>query len=304
MKLFTIILNYNHLKDLKETIDSFKLQDYANNQLVVSDNNSSDKSVDWLRKEHPEIVVLDNKENLGWSGGNNVGIDYALAHKADIILLANNDLFFNDRNLISNLIKEFNNKAGLGIIGPQENEYYDKNKIANQGWILYSKSKFTFNKIRKKYSDENFKNFKYVDNVSGSFMLIRADVFKKIGLIDDTFFLYGEDADFSLRSWKAGYASAIFPNNIVYHKGSATAGKNSPLKIYYKTRNLIYIIRKHKDIQENYYYFLWKYYYTNFKLFWKIILKKEYAGNRLEKIQALILGLYHGVFKKQYKKYL
>jgi len=148
--VFVVILNYNHIEDLKETIYSFLKQDYAKLHIVVSDNGSTDESISWLKKEHTDIVVLENSENLGWAEGNNVGIRYALKQNADYVLLANNDLSFDKSDIVTSLINAFSNIPSLGIFGPSENSCYKKSKLVNQGWIMFPKAKHCFNVNRNK----------------------------------------------------------------------------------------------------------------------------------------------------------
>jgi GT2 family glycosyltransferase len=298
--VYIVILNYNHLDDLKETIHSFLEQDYPNMHIIVSDNGSTDNSLKWLHKEHPEITVIENKKNFGWAEGNNVGIRYALKHKADYILLANNDLSFQGPSIITSLIKAYDLIPKLGIIGPSENSYFEKDKIVNQGWIMYPKVKHTFNKNRSEYTRSDLpSNYKVIDNVSGSFMIIKRRVFEDIGEIDGDLFLYAEDADFSLRAWKKGWVSLVDADIMIYHKISATSGINSPLKIYYMTRNLIYLIRKHRDIQSSQRFFTKKYYFDIVKQFIKMSIKSEYRKDRLKRLKALFLGFYHGAIIKK-----
>lgn len=302
--VYVVILNFNHIDDLRETIASFITQDYSNLKIIVSDNGSQDESVNWLKKNHSEIIVIENKANLGWAEGNNVGIRYALKEKADYILLANNDLSFDNSTIISSLMLAYNRIPNLGIIGPSENSYYDKDKVVNQGWIMFPKVKHVFNKYRAEYNSSNIHtNYKVVDNVSGSFMIIKRDVFEDIGEIDSKLFLYAEDADFSIRAWSKGWVSLVDKEIMIYHKISATSGNNSPLKIYYKTRNLIYLIRKHKDRQSSHTFFLRKYYYDLLKQFIKMSIQKEYGKNRLKRIKALLTGFYHGALIKRMGRY-
>jgi len=135
-------------------------------------------------------------------------------------------------------------------------------------------------------------------------MIIKRQVFEDVGEMDSKLFLYAEDADFSLRAWSKGWISAVNKEITIYHKISATSGNNSPLKIYYKTRNLIYIIRKHKEIQDSYFFFIYKYYFDAIKVFLKIVFKKEYSGGRLYKLKAHIQGFLHGaIFKRMGKFY-
>ena len=302
--VYVIILNYNHLEDLKETIDSFLIQDYPAMQLIVSDNGSSDDSIKWLKQNHPEIVCIENGANLGWAEGNNVGIRYALQQKADYILLSNNDLSFDEPTVISSLLKAYDEIPNLGMIGPSENSFFERTTIVNQGWIMYPKVKQVFNKYRLLNNPIGIADkYKIIDNVSGSFMIIKREVFDAIGLIDSKLFLYAEDADFSIRAWLKGWVSAINTEITIYHKISATSGINSPLKIYYMTRNLIYIIKKNKEAQTSHIYFIIKYYLDLLKKSVKILIMPEFTGGRWNKLKALIIGFFHGAITRRMNQY-
>jgi GT2 family glycosyltransferase len=302
--VFVIILNWNHLDDLKETIASFVHQDYSNLHIVVSDNGSTDGSVEWLKKSQSDIIILENKANLGWAEGNNVGIKYALDKNADYILLANNDISFDDSSIISNLIDSYSNISNLGIIGPKQNSFYSPDKTVNEGWILFPNSKYIFNKYRLKNSIKPIEsNFKIVDNVSGSFMIIKREVFEDVGEIDSALFLYAEDADFCIRAWKKKWISVVDKEVTILHKISATSVAYSPLKIYYKTRNLIYFIKKHSDVQSSHGFFIRKYYLDFVIKSTKILCSSDYSNNRIAKLRANILGLYHGAIIKRMNKY-
>lgn len=180
--VFIIILNFNHLEDLKETIFSFKKQDYSNFKLIVSDNASNDKSIEWLKGTYPDIIVLENKKNLGWGGGNNVGINYALHNQAEYVLLANNDLSIDDTTTVSRMVLDMERlkENNISIIGTCVNYFYEKRKIHNMGWILYPKGEkrgHFFNEFRKKCSIRLEANYKLVDAADGCFFMIDSDVF-------------------------------------------------------------------------------------------------------------------------------
>lgn len=302
--IYVIILNYNHLEDLKETIASFLIQDYPAMQLIVSDNGSSDDTLKWVKKNHPEIVCIENGANLGWAEGNNVGIRYALQQKADYILLANNDLSFDEPTVITSLLGAYDEIPNLGMIGPSENSFFDRTTIVNQGWIMYPKVKPVFNKYRLLNKPiELADKYKIIDNVSGSFMIVKREVFEEIGLIDSKLFLYAEDADFSIRAWIKGWVSAVNKEVTIYHKISSTSGINSPLKIYYKTRNLIYLTRKNRETQSSHIYFIVKYYFDILKMSVKILVLQEYSRDRWKKLKALIIGFFHGAITRRMNQY-
>ena len=117
--VYVVILNYNHQADLQETIESFENQNYPNLEIVVSDNGSTDYSIEWLRANKPNVHLIENGENLGWAQGNNVGIDYALKQDAYYILLANNDLWFDSPSVISQLVQSCRLEC-IDIVGPKQ----------------------------------------------------------------------------------------------------------------------------------------------------------------------------------------
>ncbi len=104
--VYVIIVNFNHLDDLKETIVSILNQDYPNIKLIISDNASVDNSVSWVSNNFPEIVVIENKVNLGWDAGNNIGIIQALKENADYVLLSNNDIYLDNPGILSQMVSD------------------------------------------------------------------------------------------------------------------------------------------------------------------------------------------------------
>lgn len=291
--VFVIILNYNLLDDLKDTVKSFLNQECSNLNIVVSDNGSSDNSVEWLEKYHPNIVVLKNEDNLGWAEGNNVGIRYALQQNADYILLANNDLFFENVNLVSSLVKTLK-QYPRAIIGPKQ-YYYDQPKTTfTEGRILLENKIQSFNRFREieKFGELPVGNFNVVDYVPGSFMLIPSEIFQKIGLIDADYYLYGEDTDFSLRAWKEGYVSIVDKDLEIYHKVSATTSNGlSKIKVYYQARNVWLLLKKNRWATNNSVYFR----YWVFKKMLKKAIKYCWSSS-FQHTYFYILGSIHGMF--------
>jgi len=297
--VFIIILNYNHLDDLKETVTSFIMQNYKDIRIIVSDNGSDDNSVAWLKEAHQEIKVIENGTNLGWAEGNNVGISYALEQNADFILLANNDLSFTNPYIIHCLIQQMRLHENW-IMGPVQYYYSKPEQIYNQGNYFMNISKPVFNKIRNSLSDkiEIPLNLKVVDYVAGSFVLFPSRLINDIGFIDPHFYLYGEDADFFLRSWKKGYISLVDTNLNILHKVSATSGMKSNLKKYYQSRNIWRNLQKHRDISRNLAYFRTK---ALIGIFKNILI--DFSHMRFSHIKAITLGMWHGLVLRKYGQY-
>jgi GT2 family glycosyltransferase len=255
--LHVIILNWNHLEDLKLTIDSFLNQDYVNLKIIVSDNGSSDGSIDYIKKLGKGIELIENNENLGYAAGNNVAIKWSLKQNPDLILFANNDIYIDDNQLLSKVIKGSIScsTASSGIYGIQERNYFLQSKIENEGYILFddlADSQKQFNTIRAKTEEKICFPCKFVDFVSGSFILIKREVFERCGLLDEAFFMYHEEAEFCFRAWNNGFTVVSNPSLHYFHKVAVSAGTDSPFSLYYRVRNNFYFLYKHKKNIEFY----------------------------------------------------
>lgn len=303
--VYIVVLNWNHLQDLILTLDSLYKQDYPNLKIIVSDNGSSDGSQTYIKNKYKKVILIENYSNLGWAAGNNVGITYALSNRADYVLLANNDIFLESRSIISTLVNDLINlkEAQINIIGTKVHYYDYKEKLHNEGWIMYPssiKKGCVFNRYRENYNHKLPDNIKLVDFVSGCFILINSVVFNEIGLIDEAFYLYAEETEFSLRAWQRGFGSAINSELIIYHKIASTSKVGSPFSMYYRTRNLYYLLNKHKSNIPNIIYFKFKYYKDFIKTIVKIIVyPSNYHGARLKVLAATFNGFLDGVIFKR-----
>lgn len=242
-KVVIIILNWNGYDDTVECINSIKSISYDNYRIVLVDNGSESDEIEKLLDYSSEIQLIKSKINLGFSGGNNLGINYSLELGADFTLLLNNDTIV-EPDFLEPLIQVFQNNNQVGIAAPQINYYSQKNKIWTSGGKI--------SKLRGSgfaYSDEIDngirKGNKVVSFVSGCCMLISNEIFKKVGLFDEIFFLYVEDADFCVKTIKAGYKIFVSNDSKIYHKIGSSAGKDTaPLPLYYVTRNRLYFTKK------------------------------------------------------------
>jgi GT2 family glycosyltransferase len=250
--VFLIILNYNHREELNVTLSSFNKQDYLNLKLIISDNASTDNSLKWVKENFPEVIILENEKNLGWSGGNNVGINYALNENADYIVLSNNDIFIEDTSLISKMVEDLEKlkEQKVYILGTKVNYFPDKDKTHNTGWKMYPKHEkkgFFFNKYRAQSHDKLDKQYEYVDSADGCFLMADAQVFKNTGLLNEGFFMYADEIEFSMRAWSKGYKSAVDKNLTIYHKVGTSSIPRSPFSIYYRYRNLYFLIKHNPE---------------------------------------------------------
>lgn len=229
--VYVVVLNYNGQKHLDYCIPSLLKTEYYNFKLLVVDNASTDNSVAWLKDNHPFVEVIISNENRGWSGGNNLGINYCIDQQADFILLANNDIRVDPR-WVSEGVKVAENNPLIGIVGF---DIYDR-KVHN------SKESFDLaiqSKTKLKVSE--------TDNVRGVAMLVKRSVFENIGMIDEKYFAYGEENDFEARAQRAGY-QMVNISVPIWHFSEGSWSKRPLLKSYLVIRNTIRFTIKNRSL--------------------------------------------------------
>lgn len=232
-KVAVIILNYKVKDDTLKCISSVVKSTYQTKEIIVVDNNSQDQLGKAL-KEFINIEFIQNNKNLGYSGGNNVGIKKALSDGADYIFVLNPDTKV-EENTISSLVETLENeKADI-----ESSKIY----FQNSNIIWYAGGKMDLKNVLGSHRgvDEKdkgqYNEVAETDFATGAAIFIKRRVFEKIGLFDERYFLYYEDADFCMRAKKAGFKIIYAPGAIVYHKNATSTGLGSPLQDYYITRN-------------------------------------------------------------------
>ncbi len=303
--VFAIILNHNHLNDLIETLNSFDQQSYPNLTLVVSDNNSTDGSKEYLKSKRPDIHLIENEENLLWTGGNNIAVQYAIQKKADFVVLANNDIAIDNPKLIETLVTNFKQHRihKVYILGVKIFDYFNKKQLELSGINMFAddneRKRRQFNPQKRKDFDF-FSELEVADAVSGCFIAIDVDVFEKIGYFDDNFGIYFDEVDFCLRAWQKGYKVCINPTMKIFHKGARTAVRDSAFFLYYYYRNYFYLIKKHTFQKRDFRYYRRKYLWLILKVFMRIIIfPKKYPDKSFRSIRALYSALVDVGFKKK-----
>jgi GT2 family glycosyltransferase len=239
-----IILNWNGYSDTSELLDSLKLINTPEIKIIVVDNHSFGNDVGLLENNYKGYIqILKNDLNLGFAGGNNIGIKKALESNSNFILLINNDTIV-ESNFLSVLLDSFKLNEKLGIIAPQINYYNEPKKVWSAGGKI-SKIRGSGFAITNKLENELAQTDRYVEFVSGCCMLIKKEVFQTVGLFDENYFLYLEDTDLCHRVNKAGYKIVVTPKSKIFHKvNKSTQNNYSTLPLYYTTRNRLYFAKK------------------------------------------------------------
>ena len=254
MQLSIVIVNYNVKYFLEQCLYSVRrASEGLDVEVIVVDNNSVDGSGRMVSEKFPEVIPIQNKENLGFSKANNQGIKIA---KGDYILLLNPDTVVEDDTLrkIVSYMDEHPNAGGLGVkmidgkgnFLPESKRGLPKPDVAFYKVFglskLFPKSRI-FGKYHLGYLDNE--QVHEVDVLSGAFMLIRKSVLEKIGPLDETFFMYGEDIDLSYRITQAGFKNIYYPETrIIHYKGESTKkGSINYVLVFY--RAMIIFAQKH-----------------------------------------------------------
>ena len=244
--VYIIILNWNGYKDTIECLESLKKITYKNYKIVLIDNGSTDESVKILRTRYHKIKLIENKVNLGFAGGCNVGIKYALNRNSDYVLLLNNDTTV-DKHFLSELVK-FESSNNLSLISPLIYYQNTTNLIYSVGGKKTYLSHYPFtDKFHKRYHKFKPNEILERDCLVGTALLIN----KKIVIInkyfDTDYFMYVEDVDYSIRASLKGIKLFTVTSSVIWHKGSSSSGdEKSIFRLYYNSRNLI--IFAHKNL--------------------------------------------------------
>ena len=238
-KLSIITINYNGLKDTCELIGSFPFNNDM--EVIVVDNASTQDEASIISEKYPHIKVIRSKQNLGFAGGNNIGIKEA---KGKYILLINNDTYFKEFK-IDTLIERLESSDKIGIICPKLRFAWDSNPIQFAGYTPLSPITVRNQAIGFGEEDRGqYDTAHPTPYAHGAAMLIKREAIDTVGLMPECYFLYYEELDWSMMFTRAGYEIWYDPACTVFHKESQTTGQNSPLRTYYITRNRLLIVKR------------------------------------------------------------
>ena len=245
-KVAVIVVNWKKYDITSSCIESILNSTNSNLKIILVDNESDNKKVKNF-KYRDEIKIIQNKKNEGFSKANNIGIDYALKNNYDYTILINNDTIV-EKNLIEVLLKTAQAK-NLSVVQPLILKYNSKVIWNAGGRINYFFGNFI---TRKKLGNSLNSSQELTEWLTGCCCLFKTKIFKEIGKLDESFFAYYEDVDFSLRLKKHGYKIGFTSKTHIYHyesfssiSNNSKGGKLSPHIHYLNIRNHILILKKH-----------------------------------------------------------
>lgn len=238
-KVFVIILNYNGKEIINKCLSSVFKIDYPSFEVVLVDNNSIDGSFEMAKSNFSKATFIKNEENLGFSAGNNIGIRYALERMADYTLILNNDTEV-DKDFLGKLVAVAEKDEKIGLLSPVIFDGQTKQVWFSGGIIKWLRMRTQhLNEVK---TEEYYKS----DFITGCAMLVRAKVFKEIGLFDEDYFLYWEDADLSFRAKKAGFKNVVVSSSWVYHY--ETSERHKQMKAYWLVISGLIFFKKHTSL--------------------------------------------------------
>jgi len=239
-----VTLNYNQLAITCEFLDSTIKISYPNYEIIVVDNASKEDPTAFIQNRYPHVRIIRNEQNLGFSGGNNVGIRAAVG---DFYFIVNNDTEVTP-NLIEELLKPFALNPLIGIVSPKIRYFSHPNLIQYAGYNEinpYTGRNQSHGAVKE--DKGQYDNSSYTAYAHGAAMMVKKEVVEKVGMLPELFFIYYEELDWSAHIRRAGFKIYYQASALIYHKESMTMGKESVMKTYFQNRNRILFMRRNSS---------------------------------------------------------
>jgi GT2 family glycosyltransferase len=291
-----ILVNWNSFDVTNDCIQSLKNIDYKAHRVLVVDNGSIDGSGEKLLATHPEIILIKSDTNQGFTGGNNLGFQYAIKHGFTYSIMLNNDTFV-EHDFLTHLVQYMELHPNTGAIQSRIHYNHDRSILWNGGSYYSNWFGFAYTKGINQIPNKPYLQIKEVDWVTGCAFFVRNTVLEQTGLLAQNMFIYSEDVDLSFRIKALGYSLIYHPDSVVYHiagmsNKSKTKGKEgflNPIVHYLNFRNRIWLLKRYT-----------KWYQTPTVLicnifYFSLILGYFAARLRPEKLKATLKGIRDGI---------
>lgn len=281
-RVSVITVNYNALNVTCEMLDSIRSNSYPNIETIVVDNASEESPEAYLKKHYPEVKFIRSEKNLGFAGGNNLGIRESTG---DFLFFLNNDAELTN-GALETLLEVFVRFPRAGVASPKIC-YYIAEPGSEPDVIQYAGTThvhpFTArNSIlgERELDLGQFDQLKQTAYAHGAAMMVPRKVIEEVGLLPEVFFLYYEELDWCEQMRRKGYDIYVEPNAKVYHKESHSVNKISALKTYYMTRNRILFMRRNRTAWQMAAFWLFLLFFTLPKNSLLFLLKRDWPNLR------------------------
>ena len=240
--LSIITINYNGLKDTCELIESLPLEDKSI-EVIVVDNASKENEASIIASRYPQVKVIRSEQNLGFAGGNNLGIKAALGR---YLFFINNDTILRHQTSdIRHLVSRLETDDKIGMVCPKIRFAWGDNPIQFAGYTPLSRYTMRNHSIGFGETDRGqYDTAHPTPYAHGAAMMVKREALEKVGLMPECYFLYYEELDWSMMFTRAGFSIWYEPACTIYHKESQATGQNSPLKTYYLTHNRLLFVKR------------------------------------------------------------
>ena len=247
--LSVITINYNGLEDTCAMLDSIPIVDDI--EVIVVDNGSREDEASIIEQRYPQATIVRSKANLGFAGGNNLGIQTS---HGKYIFFVNNDTLLEERgkrkdkrglSLFQSLIDRLESAKEIGVVCPKIRFAWDNNPIQYAGYTPLSSITLRNQPIGLGEDDYGQYDTPHpTPYAHGAAMMMKRETIEKAGLMPECYFLYYEELDWSVRIRQAGFTIWYDPSFTIFHKESKTTGQDSPLRTYYMMRNRLLFAKR------------------------------------------------------------
>lgn len=284
VKVSIITVNYNGYDDTCALIESIPLNDKSL-EVIVVDNASRINEAEKISAKYPLVKTIRSEQNLGFAGGNNLGIKEA---SGDYLFFINNDTYLNDFN-ISALIDRLNSSSEIGMVCPKIRFAWGNYPIQFAGYTPLSRITLRNKAIGYNELDNGQYNEAHpTPYAHGAAMMAKREAIEKVGVMPECYFLYYEELDWSMMFRRAGFQIWYEPACTVFHKESRSTGVNSPLKAYYITRNRLLFISRNEKTSIRFASYIYIIAVVALRDIIKYLLKGQFR-----QINATIKGIFH-----------
>lgn len=242
-----ITINYNESGVTMDMLESLNDLAYDNVEVIVVDNASPNDNPEVIKERFPNVNLVKSKENLGFAGGNNLGVKVA---KGEYLLFINNDTIV-PKDFIGPLVETLENDHSIGMVSPKIKFHWDASLIQYAGYTPMSHWTIRNNSIGYHQKDNGaYDQPGETESIHGAAMMVPKRIVDEVGMMTEIYFLYYEEHDWAEIIKRAGYKVYYQPQSYILHKESLATGKFSPLKTYYISRNRIVFARRNfKPVQ-------------------------------------------------------
>ena len=290
-ELSIITVNYNGLKDTCALIETIPFDEYSL-EVIVVDNASKEDEASVIAERYPQVKFIRSEKNLGFAGGNNLGIKaaqgkYLFFINNDTVLFRGEEQEVRGKKTLQPLIDRLESSETIGMVCPKIRFAWDDAPIQFAGYTPLSKITLRNRSIGFGEKDKGQYNTPHsTPYAHGAAMMVKHEAIERAGMMPENYFLYYEELDWSMMIRRAGYDIWYEPAVTIYHKESQTTGQNSPLRTYYVTRNRLLFVQRNNPSSEK----IFTYLYLVFLVGSRDVIKYTIQGN-LSLAKAVLKGI-------------